>query len=126
MTDPIADFLTRVRNAISSGQTKVVIPGSRVKAGICKVLKDEGYIKSFKILVKESNKIFISVQLKENAVAGIARVSKPGLRIYKSYREIPRISSGLGISILSTSSGIVSSREAKFKKIGGEILCNIW
>lgn len=126
MTDPIADLLTRIRNAIKAGHTKVMIPGSRVKAGVCKVLKEEGYIRSFKIVVKEGNKIWISVLLKDKAIEGIARVSSPGLRIYKGYKDMPRVSSGLGISILSTSQGIISSRDAKFKKIGGEIICNVW
>jgi len=126
MTDPIADMLTRIRNAIHAGHDRVEIPASKLKAGVCKVLKDEGYIRSFKILVRASNDINLKILLKEDAIVGLQRVSRPGLRQYRSYDSLPRVISGLGISILSTSKGIVSSRAAKKQKIGGEVLCNIW
>lgn len=126
MTDPIADMLTRMRNALLAGHTKVDIPGSKIKANICKVLKDEGFIKSFKIIAKEKTDIKIRVALKEDAIVGLKRVSTPGLRVYKGYDDMPRVLSGLGVSIVSTSKGIVSSRKAKDMKVGGEILCNIW
>jgi small subunit ribosomal protein S8 len=126
MTDPIADFLTRIRNAIHSGKDRVEIPASKLKAGICKVLKDEGYIKSFKVLLKEKNDIRLKILFKEEAIKGLERVSRPGLRRYSSYNEIPRVLSGLGISVLSTSQGVLSSRQAKSMKAGGEVLCNIW
>lgn len=126
MTDPISDMLTRIRNAIRAGHTKVDIPGSKTKANICKVLKDEGYIRSFKIVAKEINDIKIRVYLKENAIVQLERASSPGLRRYAGYQKIPRVCSGLGVSILSTSKGIISSREAKKLKVGGEILCNVW
>lgn len=126
MTDPIADMLTRIRNAKMIGEEKVEFPASKVKAAICKVLKDEGFIKSFKIIAKSPSDITLKVALKEGALVGIERVSRPGLRRYKSYTEIERVMSGLGISILSTSRGVMSSREAKAKKIGGEVLCNVW
>jgi small subunit ribosomal protein S8 len=126
MTDPIADLLTRIRNAASAGHTKVDIPASKTKANVCKVLKEEGFIKNFKIVAKAQNDIRIRVAVKENAIVGIQRVSKPGLRIYKGYREMPRVLSGLGISVVSTSAGIISSRKAKKMKLGGEILCNVW
>lgn len=126
MTDPIADLLTRVRNAIKAGHHKVEVPASRIKANICKVLKEEGYIRSFKIVFKGPSDIRIKVVFKENALVGLQRISTPGLRVYKGYRELPRVLSGLGISILSTSHGVVSSREAKAKKLGGEIICNVW
>ncbi|MCT4642267.1 MAG: 30S ribosomal protein S8 [Bacteriovoracaceae bacterium] len=125
MTDPIADMLTRIRNGASAGHAKVDIPASRMKANICKVLKEEGFIKSFKIVAKD-NKINIRVALKDGAIVGIKRVSKPGLRIYKGYQDMPRVLSGLGVSVVSTSSGVVSSRKAKAMKLGGEILCNVW
>lgn len=126
MTDPVADFLTRIRNANSAGHTKVDIPASRTKANICKVLKEEGFIKNFKIIAKAQNDIRIRVALKEGAIVDLQRVSKPGLRIYKGYREMPRVLSGLGVSVVSTSSGIISSRKAKKLKLGGEVLCNVW
>lgn len=126
MTDPIADMLTRIRNANKANLGKVDIPASKIKANICKVLKQEGFIKSFNIVKKDAGKLDIRVSLKEGALVGLQRVSKPGLRIYKGYNEMPRVISGLGVSIVSTSKGIVSSRKAQEQKLGGEILCNIW
>jgi small subunit ribosomal protein S8 len=126
MTDPIADMLTRIRNANKAGLDKLDVPASKMKANICRVLKEEGYIKSFKIAAKSPSDISIRIGLKEGAIVGIKRVSTPGLRIYKGYREMPRVLSGLGISVVSTSAGIVSSRKAAALKLGGEIICNIW
>ncbi len=126
MTDPIADFLTRIRNAIMAGHDKVEIPASKIKANICRVLKDEGYIRSFKIVAKSPSNINIKIALKEGAIQGLKRVSTPGLRVYKGYGELPKVISGLGISVISTSKGVLSSRKAKEFKVGGEILCNIW
>jgi small subunit ribosomal protein S8 len=126
MTDPIADMLTRVRNALHAGQDRVEFPASKVKAGVCKILKEEGYIRSFKVIVKAKNDIRLKVLLKENAIEGLQRVSKPSLRKYYGYNEIPRVLSGLGVSILSTSKGIVSSRTAKKNRLGGEVLCKVW
>ncbi len=125
MTDPIADMLTRIRNAGAVNHAKVDIPASKMKANICKVLKEEGFIKGFKIVATD-NKINIRVALKDKAIVGLQRVSKPGLRIYKGYQDMPRVLSGLGVSIVSTSSGVVSSRKAKAMKLGGEVLCNVW
>jgi small subunit ribosomal protein S8 len=125
MTDPIADMLTRLRNGISAGHAKVEIPASRTKANICKILKEEGFIKNFKIVANDEG-LKIRVGVKDGAVVGIKRVSKPGLRVYKGYREMPRVLSGLGVSIVSTSAGIISSRKAKAMKLGGEVLCNVW
>jgi small subunit ribosomal protein S8 len=126
MTDPIADMLTRIRNANKAGLDKVDIPASKMKANICRVLKEEGFIKSFKIAAKSPSEITIRVGIKEGAIVGIKRVSTPGLRIYKGYREMPRVLSGLGVSVVSTSAGIISSRKAASMKLGGEIICNIW
>ena len=125
MTDSIADMLTRIRNATRANHTKVDIPASKVKANICKVLKEEGFIRNFKIVV-DGNHLNIRVGLKEDAIVGIQRVSKPGLRIYKGYQDMPRVLSGLGVSIVSTSAGVISSRKAKAMKLGGEVLCNVW
>jgi small subunit ribosomal protein S8 len=126
MTDPIADMLTRIRNAGRAGHGNVEFPANRVKANICKVLKEEGFIRSFKIIAKEKSDIRLKVGLKPGAIVGITRVSKPGLRIYKKHDEMPRVVSGLGISVVSTSKGVISSRMAKHKKLGGEVLCNVW
>lgn len=98
----------------------------KLKASICKVLKDEGYIRSFKIVAKEKSDIRLRIALKEDAIVGLERVSKPGLRQYRGYKEVPRVISGLGTAILSTSKGVMSDREAKKQKVGGEVLCNIW
>jgi len=126
MTDPIADLITRMKNAIRAGHDRVELPASRIKAGILKVMKDEGYIRSFKILAKSKSDIRLKVLLKESAIVDLKRVSTPGLRKYAGYDEIPRVISGLGISILSTSKGVISSRNAKKLKAGGEILCSVW
>ena len=126
MTDPIADMLTRMRNALNAGHDRVEIPASKIKANICKVLKDEGYIRSFKIIAKDKADIRLKVLLKDKAIIGLKRYSKPGLRQYRKYTEMPRVLSGLGISVVSTSQGVMSSRDAKAKKLGGEVLCNVW
>ncbi len=125
-TDPIANMLTVIRNGCSAGHEKVEFPASKIKAAICKVLKDEGYIKSFKIIAKAQNDIKIKVVLKEGTIMGLSRVSRPGLRKYSGYGDMGRVMSGLGISIVSTSKGVMSSREAKKNKLGGEMLCNVW
>ena len=126
MTDPVADMITRIRNAINAGQDRVIFPASKLKAAVCKVLKEEGYIKSFKVIVKGKSDISLKVLLKENAIVGLQRYSRPGLRQYRSYRKVPRVLSGLGISVISTSKGVLSSREAKKQQVGGEVLCHIW
>lgn len=125
MTDPVADMLTRIRNGVRANHAKVDMPASKIKANICKVLKEEGFVKNFKIVAKDST-LLLRVALKEEAIVGIERVSKPGLRVYKGYRDMPRVVSGLGVSVVSTSSGIISSRKAKAMKLGGEVLCNVW
>ena len=127
MTDPIADMLTRIRNAVLAGHDRVEFPAARIKAGICKVLKDEGYIRSFSIVVREKNRTTLKVLFKEGSpIQGIERVSRPGLRTYRGYQKMPRIISGLGTNIISTSKGVMSDRQAKDRKIGGEILCRVW
>jgi small subunit ribosomal protein S8 len=97
-----------------------------MKANICKVLKDEGYIKSFKIVAQDATNINLKIYFKPDAIMGIKRVSKPGLRIYKAHDKLPKVLSGLGISVLSTSKGVISSRKAKELKVGGEVICNVW
>ncbi|MBF0298007.1 MAG: 30S ribosomal protein S8 [Oligoflexia bacterium] len=126
MSDPIADLLTRIRNASRAGHSKVEISASKMKTYICKVLKEEGYIRSFKLVVNEKNFLILKIFLKENAINGIERISSPGLRIYKKHNEIPRVLSGLGTVVISTSKGIMSSRSAKKMIIGGEVICKVW
>ncbi len=126
MTDPIADMLTRMRNALNAGHDRVEFPASKLKANVCKVLKDEGYIKSFKIIAKDKADIRIKLLFKDDAIVGLERYSKPGLRQYRGYNEMPKVLSGLGISVVSTSKGVMSSKEAKTKKVGGEVLCSVW
>lgn len=130
MTDPIADLLTRVRNATKERHEKVEIPASRLKANIVRVLKDEGYIKNFR-LMREEGKPVIKVYLKyteagDSVIQGIRRVSRPGLRRYSGYEAMPRPLGGAGIAIVSTSKGVITGHRARVQKMGGEILCEVW
>lgn len=130
ITDPIADLLTRIRNASTAKHPSVEIPASNMKKAICQILVDEGYIKSF--TVSEDGKqgmIKIVLKYTENkmpAIKGLRRVSKPGLRIYSKAEELPRVMKGLGIAIISTSKGLMTDREARKENIGGEVLAFIW
>jgi small subunit ribosomal protein S8 len=125
MTDPIADMLTRIRNAQMVEQAVVAMPSSRVKLAIAKVLKDEGYIDGFK--VDEGAKPVLEIALKYYAgrpvIERIERVSSPGLRVYKGKDDIPRVMNGLGIAIVSTSRGVMTDRKARATGVGGEVLC---
>ena len=125
MNDPIADLLTRIRNAIMRGKVSVSIPKSSMKEDIVKVLAERGFIKSFEVI---ENDIIVTLKYKkgENKISGIVRVSKPSLRVYSSYRRIPKVLNGLGFYILSTPQGVISDREAIEKKLGGELICKIW
>jgi small subunit ribosomal protein S8 len=126
MSDPIADMLTRIRNAQAVEKAAVVMPSSKVKVAIAKVLKDEGYIEDFAIR-GEAAKPELELQLKYYAgrpvIERIERVSKPGLRIYKGAEDLPRVMNGLGVAIVSTSSGVMTDRHARAKGVGGEVLC---
>ena len=126
MTDPIADMLTRIRNAQMTERATVVMPSSKVKIAIAKVLKDEGYIDGWK-LGGEEQKPVLEIALRYYAgkpvIEKIERVSKPGLRIYKSKDDIPRVMNGLGIAIVSTSHGVMTDRKARATGVGGEVLC---
>jgi small subunit ribosomal protein S8 len=126
MTDPIADMLTRIRNAQMVEQTVVAMPSSKVKLAIAKVLKDEGYIEAFKVSgdgVKPQLEIALKYYAGRPVIEKIERVSKPGLRIYKSKDDIPRVMNGLGIAIVSTSQGVMTDRKARATGVGGEVLC---
>jgi small subunit ribosomal protein S8 len=126
MTDPIADMFTRIRNAIQAGHKEVEIPGSLMKLGIADVLKREGYIKDYDF-EKDNKQGIIKIYLKSvPVIQEIKRISKPGRRIYTKSSEIPVVQDGIGIAIISTPHGILSSREAKLAKLGGEIIGYVW
>lgn len=126
MSDPIADMLTRIRNAQQAKKLTVQMPNSKMKLSIAKVLKDEGYIEGFDI-VKDSEKAALVITLKyfrnNPVIEKITRISKPGLRIYKSKPDLPQIMNGLGITIVSTSKGVMTERKAKQEGVGGELIC---
>jgi small subunit ribosomal protein S8 len=130
MTDPIADMLTRIRNGIQARHPSVEMPSSTVKVAIAEVLRDEGYIKGFAVSGEGWQKK-LKVDLKyadknEPIVTGIKRVSKPGLRVYAGANAIPRVYGGLGISILSTSRGVMSGARARRERVGGEVIAHVW
>ena len=129
-TDPIADYLTRIRNGIMAGHDAVVVPASKMKARLSGILKQEGYIHSFKEVEHEGRQYIIVnlkyVKEKENVIHGLRRVSRPGLRIYAGVKEIPEIHGGLGIAILSTPKGLLTGKDAKKQNVGGEILAQVW
>ncbi len=130
MTDPIADFLTRLRNANSAYHEQVSLPYSKLKGNMAEILKAEGYISDFKVADAQVGKT-LTIDLKfgpnrERSIAGIKRISKPGLRVYAKSTELPRVLGGLGIAILSTSSGLLTDRQAAKKGVGGEVLAYIW
>lgn len=130
MTDPVADMLTRLRNANSAHHDTVSLPGSNLKAGIADILKREGYIGDWKVEdARVGTTLTMSLKYgpnRERSIAGIKRVSKPGLRVYARSSEIPTVLGGLGIAILSTSSGLLTDREAESKGVGGEVLAYVW
>ena len=131
MTDPIADYLTRVRNAIHAGHRVVEIPASNIKKEITKILFDQGYILNYKFEEGENPQGIIKIALKYDgdnvsAIKNLHRVSRPGLRQYTGYKDMPRVLNGLGIAIVSTSQGVMTNKEAKNRKIGGEVLCYVY
>ena len=133
MTDPIADYLTRLRNAIKAQHRVGEIPSSKLKKEITKILFDQGYILNYKFVESQDSPIgTIKIALKYdsvdkvNAIKCLTRVSRPGLRQYTGYKDMPRVLNGLGIAILSTSQGVMTNKEAKEKKIGGEVLCYVY
>jgi small subunit ribosomal protein S8 len=130
MTDPIADMLTRIRNAVSARHDSVTMPSSKMKVAIARVLKDEGFVRDFQ-LESEGSRPMLRIDLsytgrKEPVLSGIKRVSKPGLRVYVQKREIPRVLGGLGVAILSTPEGVMTGQVARQKSVGGEVLCYVW
>ena len=129
MTDPVADYLTRLRNAIQAGHKKVEVPTSNLKRDISKVLLDQKFISGYSE-VKESSQGTLKIQLKyhngQSVITGLKRISTPGLRKYVNSEEIPRVLGGLGIAIISTSRGLMSDRQAREAHVGGEVVCEIW
>ena len=130
MTDPIADFLTRIRNANMVMHEKVEIPASKTKIALAEILKNEGFIKDYE-QVEDGKQGIIRVYLKygpnrEKVISGLKRISKPGLKVYCKKDEIPKILGGLGIAIISTSKGIVTDKEARKLGLGGEVICYVW
>ncbi|AVQ30663.1 MULTISPECIES: 30S ribosomal protein S8 [Fusobacterium] len=129
LTDPIADMLTRIRNANAVMHEKVDIPHSTLKDKIAEILKEEGYIANYKVVTdgnKKSIRVYLKYDGKDRIIKGIKRISKPGRRVYSSVEDMPRVLSGLGIAIVSTSKGIVTDRVARRENVGGEILAFVW
>ncbi len=130
MTDPVADLLTRLRNANSAYLDRVTLPSSKLKTNIANILKAEGYISDWKVEdARVGQSLVIDLKYgpnRERSIAGIKRVSKPGLRVYAKSTEIPKVLGGLGVAILSTSSGLLTDREATRKGVGGEVLAYVW
>ena len=130
MTDPIADMLTRIRNATMVRHDRMDIPASRMKLEIAKLLKQEGYIRTFKVL-EEGPQGVLRVYLKysedgEPVIHGLARVSKPGKRVYRGVEELQKVRNGLGVALISTNAGVVTDDQARRLRVGGEVLCEIW
>jgi small subunit ribosomal protein S8 len=132
MTDPIADMITRLRNAVHARHPRVDIPASRVKTEIARILEEEGYVTSVKLVeASESSRSAIRITLKygpkgETVISGLERVSRPGRRVYLGCDEVPKVMGGLGTSILTTSRGVMTGRQAERIGVGGEVLCNVW
>ncbi len=128
-TDPIADYLTRVRNALRARHKRVDIPASNLKRNLTRILEQEKFIGGYSDITDDKQGILrITLRYSDgvSAITGLSRISRPGLRVYKSVDELPRILNGLGIAIISTSKGLMTDKEAKSQKIGGEVLCQIW
>lgn len=129
MTDPIADMLTRIRNANSVNRDVVDIPASRLKAELARIFKEEGYIRDFRRIDDGKHgviRVYLKYANKEKVISGVKRISKPGLRVYARRNEIPRVLGGLGIAVLSTSKGIMSDKQARKEGLGGEVVCYVW
>ena len=131
LTDPIADMLTRIRNANVAFHDEVVMPSSKLKVALAGILAKEGYIEGFDVAQNDGPQASLKLQLKytqerKRTISGIRRVSKPGLRVYANADRLPRVLGGMGIAIISTNQGLVTDREARKRHIGGEVLCHVW
>ena len=130
MTDPVADFLTRIRNGNMVMHETVEVPSSKIKVGIASILRDEGYIKDYEY-IEDGKQGIIRIYLKygpnkEKVITGLKRISKPGLRVYVKKDEIPKVLGGLGTAVISTSKGLMTDKKARTAKLGGEVICYIW
>ena len=130
MTDPIADMLTRIRNANTVGHATVDIPASKIKKSIAGILTEEGYIRGFDVIQNDKQGL-LRVHMKygagkEKVISGIKKISKPGLKVYAKAEEVPKVLGGLGIAIISTSNGVISDKEARKRGVGGEVICYVW
>lgn len=129
VTDPISDFLLRIRNASKAKKLRVEIPSSKMKQGLAEILKKENYIHDYSI-IEDSKQNVLRIQLKyrdgSSAISGLKRISKPGLRVYKDSTELPRVYNGLGTAVISTSKGLMTDKEARATAFGGEVICYIW
>ena len=130
MTDPIADMLTRIRNANTEGHETVEIPASNIKKSIAEILLNEGYISKYEV-IDDNKQGIIKIEMKygagkERVISGIKKISKPGLKVYAKANEVPKVLGGLGIAIISTSKGVISDKEARKLGVGGEVICYVW
>ena len=130
MTDPIADMLTRIRNANTVGHDTVDVPASKMKKSVAEILADEGYIKGFDV-IDDNKQGTIRIEMKygagkERVISGIKKISKPGLKVYAKAEDVPKVLGGLGVAIISTSKGVISDKEARKLGVGGEVICYVW
>ena len=129
VTDPISDFLTRIRNAAKAKKVRVDIPASKMKISLAEILKKQNFIRDYQV-VEDNKQNIISIILRytdgESAISGLKRVSTPGLRIYKNAKDLPRVLNGLGVAVISTSKGLLTDKDARQQSIGGEVVCYIW
>jgi small subunit ribosomal protein S8 len=130
MTDPIADFLTRLRNAVQAGKDRCDVPASKLKLELSKIFQEEGFVRTFKVL-EEGQQGLIRLYLRyaadgEPAIHGVERISRPGLRVYRGVDELPKVRSGIGVAVISTSKGLMTDARARENRLGGEIMCRVW
>jgi small subunit ribosomal protein S8 len=130
MSDPIADMVVRIKNALRRGHTTVTLPTSRIKEDVCRILQKEGYINGYTVEGTPPHRI-LKIQLKylpnrEPVIRNLRRVSKPSLRVYSGYRDVRQVCSGLGVVIMSTSKGVMTNKQARRQRVGGEVLCEVW
>lgn len=129
MTDPIADMLTRIRNAAQAQHERTVLPSSKLKVQVAEILKQEGFIDDYSVEEGVPNTLTIILKYsrdRQSAFVGMRRASRPGRRFYVGHRDIPRVQNGMGVAILSTSAGVMTDRDARDKRVGGEVLCEVW
>ena len=130
MTDPIADFLTRIRNAVQAGKDRCDVPASKVKLELSKILQEEGFIRTFKVL-EEGPQGTLRIYLRyssdgEPAIHGLERISRPGLRVYRRVEKLPQVRGGIGVAVVSTSKGLMTDARARDLRLGGEVMCRVW